>query len=160
MIYLHQILKTMKQKIVITALLACSLSKAQSVIQTVNSGSVISSQSSISVGEIIVVPENQTQSNSGIIGILATNQQTLEVPQFEIAKNIIVYPNPTVSKIFFETKESLSNENVTVFNNAGQKVLSVKLNSDNSLDLTALSNGIYLIQFSNKKFKPFKIIKH
>ncbi|WP_296150312.1 T9SS type A sorting domain-containing protein [uncultured Flavobacterium sp.] len=150
----------MKQKIVITALLACSLSKAQSVIQTVNSGSVISSQSSISVGEIIVVPENQTQSNSGIIGILATNQQTLEVPQFEIAKNIIVYPNPTVSKIFFETKESLSNENVTVFNNAGQKVLSVKLNSDNSLDLTALSNGIYLIQFSNKKFKPFKIIKH
>lgn len=150
----------MKQKIVLTALLAFSLSNAQSVIQTVNSGSVISTKSLISVGEIIIVPVNQTQSSSGIIGILATAQETLEVPQFEIAKNIIVYPNPTLSKIFFETKESLSNENVSVFNNAGQKVLSVKLNSDNSLDLTALSNGIYLIQFSNKKFKPFKIIKH
>lgn len=150
----------MKQKLIATALLAFSLSNAQSVIQTVNSGSVISAQSSISVGEIIVVPENQNQSNSGIIGILATTQEMLEVPQFEIAKNIIVYPNPTVSKIFFETQESLINETISVFNNSGQKVLATKLTSDNSLDLTALSIGIYVIQFSNKKFKSFKIIKH
>lgn len=150
----------MKQTIVIMALIASSLTNAQSVVQTVNSGSVISARSSISVGEIIVVPENQTQSNSGIIGILATTQEMLEVPQFEIAKNIIVYPNPTISKIFFETKESLTNETISVFSNSGQKVLTSKLTSDNSLDLTALSSGIYVIQFSNKKFKSFKIIKH
>lgn len=150
----------MKQTIVIMALFASSLTNAQSVVQTVNSGSVISARSSISVGEIIVVPENQNQSNSGIIGILATTQEMLEVPEFEIAKNIIVYPNPTVSKIFFETQESLTNETIFVFNNSGQKVLTSKLTSDNSLDLTALSSGIYVIQFSNKKFKSFKIIKH
>lgn len=150
----------MKQKLVITALLAFSLSNAQSVIQTVNSGSVIASKSSISVGEIIVVPVNQVQSSSGIIGILATAQETLEVPQFEIAKNIIVYPNPTVSKVFFDTKENLLDETVSVFSNSGQKVLDAKLTSENSLDLTALSSGIYVIQFSNKKFKSFKIIKH
>lgn len=150
----------MKQTIVIMALIASSLTNAQSVVQTVNSGSVISARSSISVGEIIVVPENQTQSNSGIIGILATTQEMLEVPQFEIAKNIIVYPNPTISKIFFETKESLTNETISVFSNSGQKVLTSKLTSDNSLDLTVLSSGIYVIQFSNKKFKSFKIIKH
>ena len=150
----------MKQTIVIMALIASSLTNAQSVVQTVNSGSVISARSSISVGEIIVVPENQTQSNSGIIGILATTQEMLEVPQFEIAKNIIVYPNPTISKIFFETKESLTNETISVFSNSGQKVLTSKLTSDNSLDLTALSSGIYVIQFSNKKFKSFKIINH
>ena len=136
----------MKQTIVIMALIASSLTNAQSVVQTVNSGSVISARSSISVGEIIVVPENQTQSNSGIIGILATTQEMLEVPQFEIAKNIIVYPNPTISKIFFETKESLTNETISVFSNSGQKVLTSKLTSDNSLDLTALSSGIYVIQ--------------
>lgn len=142
------------------ALLASSLTHAQSVVQTVNSGSVISARSSISVGEIIVVPENQNQSSSGIIGILATTQEMLEVPQFEIAKNIVVYPNPTVSKIFFETQESLINETISVFSNSGQKVLSTKLTSDNSLDLSVLSSGIYLIQFSNQNLKSFKIIKH
>lgn len=150
----------MKQKLVITSLLAFSLSNAQSVIQTVNSGSIIAPKSSISVGEIIVIPINQVQSSSGLIGILATTQETLEVPQFEIAKNIIVFPNPTVSKIFFDTKENLRDETVSVFSNSGQRVLDTKLTSDNSLDLTALSSGIYVIQFSNKKFKSFKIIKH
>lgn len=132
---------------------------SQSVIQSVNSGSLITSNTSLSVGEIIIVP-TQNQSNSGLIGILTqVNLQQLEVNQLEISENIMVYPNPTSATIYFKTSENLLNENVAIYNTTGQLVLESKITNDNSLDLNLLSSGIYLIQFSNKKFNSFKIIK-
>ncbi len=140
--------------------MAMSIGKAQSLIQSVNSGSIIASNTSISIGEIVVVPISQNQSNSGIIGILSqVNAQNLEVLQFKIAAKIIVYPNPTISKIYFDTKENLQSENIFVFDNSGKMIFQSKLTNDNSLDLTPLSSGIYLIQFSNSSYKSFKIIK-
>lgn len=133
---------------------------SQSLIQTVNSGSIIATNSSVSVGEIIIIP-TQNQSNSGILGILTqVNQQNLEVSQLELSNDIVVYPNPTVAKIYFKTSEDLSNEIISIFNNAGQLVTKSKITSDNSLNLNDLSAGIYLIQFENKKINSFKIIKH
>jgi hypothetical protein len=141
-------------------LLLSFYSKAQSVIKTVNSGSLITPKTSVSIGEIIINP-TQNQSNSGIIGILAqVNQQQLEVAQFELSKDIVVYPNPTVATIYFKTSENISNELVSVYNNSGQLILQTKVATDNSLNLNELSTGIYLIQFSDKKFNSFKIIKH
>jgi hypothetical protein len=137
-----------------------SFCNAQSLISEVNSGSIISSSSSVSIGEIIIVP-TQNQSNSGLIGILSLiNQQQMEVQQFEISDNILVYPNPTVAKIYFKTSENLSEENIAIYNNTGQLVLQSKISSDNSLNLESLSSGIYVIQFSNKKINSLKIIKH
>ena len=136
------------------------LSNAQSLIKTVNSGSLITPKTSVSIGEIVINP-TQNQSGSGIIGILAqVNQQQLEVTQFELSKDIVVYPNPTVAAVYFKTSENLSNELVSVYNNTGQLVLQSKVATDNSLNLNELSSGIYLIQFSNTKFNSFKIIKH
>ncbi len=133
---------------------------SQTVIKTVNSGSLITPQTSVSIGEIIIIP-NQNQSNSGLIGILAQiNQQQLEVAQFELSESIVVYPNPTASKIYFKTSEKILNENVSIYNNFGQLISESKIANDNSLDLNELSSGIYLIQFTNKNFKSFKIIKH
>ncbi len=150
----------MKQYLLLFLLFATFTTKAQSVIQVVNSGSIIVSSSSVSVGEIIIVPENQNQSGSGIIGILAqVNQQTLEVPQLDLSDNVTVYPNPTVAKIFFDTNENLANENVFIYNSVGQLVLEKKITAENSVDLSNLSSGIYMIQFSNKNIKTFKIIK-
>lgn len=150
----------MKRILLLLILAITGICHSQSVIKTVNSGSLITPKSSVSIGEIVIVP-SQNQSNSGLIGILAqVNQQQLEVAQFELSKDIVVYPNPTVSQIFFKTNEILSNESVSIYNNAGQLVLQTKVSSDNSLNLNDLASGIYLIQFSNKKFNSFKIIKH
>jgi hypothetical protein len=150
----------MKNFLLSLILLISFYSKAQSVIQSVNSGSLITSQTSVSIGEIIITPQ-QNQSGSGIIGILAqVNQQQLEVAQFELSKDIVVYPNPTVATIYFKTSENISNEMVSVYNNSGQLILQTKVAEDNSLNLNELSSGIYLIQFSDKKFNSFKIIKH
>lgn len=147
----------MKRLLLFTFLVTAISANSQSVIQSVNSGSIISSSSSVSVGEIVVIPQNQTQSSSGIIGILV---QTLEVPQLELSEKITVFPNPTTSTVYFQTETNLTDEKISVFNLSGQLVSEKKITASNSLDLSDLSTGVYLIQFTNKKINSFKIIKH
>ena len=150
----------MKIKILMLFLFTVLTTNAQSLIQTVNSGNIVVSKTSVSIGEIVIVPVNQVQSNSGIIGILSqVNGQNLEVSQFAVAGNIIVYPNPSFSKIYFDTKENLWSETILVFDNSGKMILQSKLSDDNSLDLALISEGIYMIQFLNSSYKSFKIIK-
>ncbi|WP_333601058.1 T9SS type A sorting domain-containing protein [Flavobacterium sp.] len=150
----------MKQYSLLLLLIVSLSASSQSLIQSVNSGSVIASNSSVSIGEIVVVPQNQTQSSSGIIGILAQTQQALEVPQLELSQKIVVYPNPTTATIYFQTDTALLDEKVSIYNLSGQLVSQKQITADNSLDLSALQAGVYLIQFSNKTISSFKIIKH
>jgi hypothetical protein len=150
----------MKKTLLIYFLILSLSATSQSLIQSVNSGSIIASNSAVSIGEIVVVPVNQSQSSSGIIGILAQTQQALEVPQLELSQKITVFPNPTTATVYFQTDLSLLNEKVSIYNVSGQLVSEKQIMGDNSLDLSALSAGIYLIQFSNKNINAFKIIKH
>jgi len=150
----------MKQYSLLLLLIVSLSASSQSLIQSVNSGSVIASNSSVSIGEIVVVPQNQTQSSSGIIRILAQTQQALEVPQLELSQKIVVYPNPTTATIYFQTDTALLDEKVSIYNLSGQLVSQKQITADNSLDLSALQAGVYLIQFSNKTISSFKIIKH
>ncbi len=149
---------TMKQLLLFSFLIAGVTANSQSVIQSVNSGSVISSNSAVSIGEIVVVPQNQNQSSSGIIGILTQTQ--LEVKEFDLTAKIKVYPNPTTSVIYFQTETNLADEKVSIFNLSGQLVSQKQISGDNALDLTELSTGVYLIRFTNKNINSFKIIKH
>lgn len=150
----------MKQLLLFTFLITAISASSQSVIQSVNSGSIISASSSVSIGEIVVVPQNQTQSSSGIIGIFAQVTQPLEVPQLELSEKITVFPNPTMSSIYFQTATNLADEKISVFNLSGQLISEKHVATDNSLDLSELSAGVYLIQFTNKNIHSFKIIKH
>ncbi len=148
------------KKTLLLILLAGFSGKAQTAIQSVNSGALITAGSSVSVGEIVVVPVNPDQTSSGLIAILAQSQQTLAVPQLEIASGITVFPNPTVSKIYFETNLDLAGQKVSVYTNTGQLVSQKPVSADLSVDLEDLASGIYLIRFSDKTIKSFKIIKH
>lgn len=157
-LHLHPKNLSMKKLLLFGFLITAVSASSQSVIQSVNSGSIISNSSSVSVGEIVVVPQNQTQSSSGIIGILTQTQ--LEVPQLELSEKITVYPNPTMSAIYFQTDTNLTDEKISVFNLSGQLVSQKQITANNSLDLSDLSTGVYLVQFTNKKINSFKIIKH
>lgn len=142
-------------------ILYCTYTNAQTSILTVNSGSIIASNSVISVGEIVVNPVNpNVSSSSGIIGILAQTNQTLEVAQFDLTSTIIVFPNPTMAAIYFQGSENLHNEDVSIYDNSGRLISQTKISADNSLNLESLASGIYLIQFTNKNYNSFKIIKH
>lgn len=150
----------MKQTLLFFFLLMGLSGKAQSVVQSINSGSIIGSSSVISVGEIVVNPINESQSSSGIIGILAqVNEQTLEVPQLDLNDKITVFPNPTTSRISFQTKADLVNEKISVYDLSGKLVSKKQVSTENSIDLSDITNGVYLITFDNKKINSFKIIK-
>lgn len=150
----------MKKSLLFLFLGIASAGSAQTLVQSVNSGSLITTSSSVSIGEIVVVPANPNQTSSGLIAILAQSTQTLEVPHLELAQNLTVYPNPTVSQIFFSSSETLSGKAVSVFNTSGQEVLKQAVSAENSIDLQSLPQGVYLIRFADKKINSFKIIKH
>lgn len=151
----------MKKIILFTLLFSASLNFAQSSIQTVNSGSIITASSSVSIGEIVINPVAQNQSSSGLIGILVqVNEQSLEVAEFEISETTIVYPNPTHSSISFKSTSDLTREKVAVYGVNGQLMMERSINSNNSVDLSELASGIYVIQFVSNPTQSFKIIKH
>lgn len=150
----------MKHSFLTLFLLLAAMGNAQSVVQSVNSGSLIAANTMAAIGEIVVIPAGPNQSPSGIIGILAQTDATLEVTHFDVTQNITVYPNPTVAQITFKSPEDLSGQKVSVYNNAGQLAFEKQIDDQNSLDLQALPTGIYLIRFADKKFNSFKIIKH
>lgn len=151
----------MKKITTIAFLCLSGICAAQTLVQSVNSGSIISASSSVSIGEIVVNPVSQNQSSSGMIGILAQiNGQTLEVPEFELADNIVVSPNPTTAVIQFKSNVNLLNEKVSVYTTTGQLVSETKMQSDNTVDLSELSSGIYIIQLASNPAQSFKIIKH
>ena len=110
--------------------------------------------------KMVLGHQNQNQSSTGIIGLLAQTQQALEVPQLELSNKITVFPNPTAATVYFETNTDLTHETVSVYTTTGQLVSEKKIGANNSLDLSALQNGVYLIQFSSKNINSFKIIKH
>lgn len=147
------------KKILLFCILTGCAANAQSVIQTVNSGSILGTASSVSVGEIVVVPQNQNQSQSGLIGIMAQTQ-SLAVPSLELSDRITVYPNPTVAGIFFKSETSLEGRSVSVFTVTGQLVSEKKITSENGVDLSQLAAGTYLVRFSDGKNKTFKIVKN
>lgn len=127
---------------------------------SVNSGSMIAHNATISVGEIIIKPHNSNQSPSGIISmIVEMNGSVLEVSNFKINETISVYPNPTNAQINFVTTESLQNEKINVYNNLGQFVSTKFIDGSKSIDLSSLSSGIYILKFDNNSSKTFKIIK-
>ncbi len=63
----------------------------------------------------------------------------------KLFSNLIAYPNPTDGTLNFKLNTA-SEKNVEVFNIVGEKVMDLNLNTtQNSIDLSKLSNGIYTI---------------
>lgn len=87
--------------------------------------------------------------------------QFLNVDTFDSTNNFIVYPNPTSSKIFITSKEYVSS--YEIYNTLGQKVREGSFNTvleQEELDLTALQNGLYILNFKGEKVnKTVRIVK-
>lgn len=68
--------------------------------------------------------------------------------------NIKLYPNPSKSQI------SLSNINsktlISIYNIKGELMMSEIIYQDKSINISNLSNGIYIVKVGNKEFKLVK----
>ena len=85
-----------------------------------------------------------------------------EFYQTAYANQLLVFPNPTNNDLFLNLASTkFNNAQATIFNLYGQVVGSVALNSmDESIDVSALSNGVYMIQiYLDGKTYTTKFIK-
>jgi minor extracellular serine protease Vpr len=87
--------------------------------------------------------------------------QFLNIDTFDNSNNFIVYPNPTSSKIYITSKEQVGT--YQIFNTLGQKVKEGDFNAvldQQELDLSALQNGLYILNFKGEKInKTVRIVK-
>ena len=67
--------------------------------------------------------------------------------------NFTIYPNPATEVLNIELQDDAILENVTIYNNVGQKIKSVKLNT---VDVSTLSKGLYFVEVTTNQGKASK----
>ena len=102
-------------------------------------------------GEWSFYPINTTNDIGNFNGTLSTTNPILE--------GFKMYPNPNHSnRLFFNNTDVI---NITIINVLGKQVKSSKIASNESLDISELSKGIYLVKITNnKQFITKKLIKN
>lgn len=131
------------------------ISYGQSLSST-NSGAVSNNNLIYSVGEIFVVPTNQT--SSGLIGVVSIIEFTsLDINEVEFSQNFKFYPNPTSNSLYLELENEVIKD-IYIFDLNGKLIISQK-NINNQINLSDLQTGTYLIKTDSKNIKSFKIIK-
>ena len=69
---------------------------------------------------------------------------------------IFVYPNPTSDKLFFSCKEN-QEVTVSVYSMNGQLLQSEQMNTSESLNVSSLAKGMYIIRINNQNYKFSKL---
>ena len=130
-------------------------------------GNTISNDSHIltfTIGEPIVgkIQNNATIINQGFLAA-ANSDSTLSVDDQLLDTTIKVYPNPVTENLSIDLKDTGGEAKVTIYTMTGQLVKSKKLKAqNNSLNISQLKNGLYLVSLiftDHKTIKTFKIIK-
>jgi hypothetical protein len=95
---------------------------------------------------------NATAGNMATMGVV----QTCATVGVEEENQLVwkVFPNPATDRIAFE---GLTNETINVFTIDGKLVLSLKINGNETLDISGLEKGMYLIQSSKS---TIRLVKH
>jgi len=118
----------------------------------------ISSGSGIYYAEITGIPS----SISYLYPYTFNMTYTLSNQDFTSSDTLKIYPNPTSSKISFDNSKENFNQG-SIYNYLGQEVSKITLNllsSNQEVDLSNLSNGVYILKFSNGEItKSVKVIK-
>jgi triacylglycerol esterase/lipase EstA (alpha/beta hydrolase family) len=87
---------------------------------------------------------------------------TLSTDDLELSLPLIVFPNPTTSKVFFDNS-NYNFENVSVVNSFGQEVSKFgfsTFSNNQEIDLSKFQSGVYILKFSNHEVnKTIKLIK-
>ncbi len=126
---------------------------------SINNGAFSSNDLIYTVGEIFVLPVSApNEASSGIIGAVSRIEFFVTgINELTILENVNAYPNPTSNSILIETEFEKFNE-IYIYDLTG-KLIDNKLVINNSIDLSSLQTGTYLVKTDNQKIQSFKIIK-
>lgn len=78
-------------------------------------------------------------------GVLSTDKFT--------KVNFTIYPNPATELLNIEFQDDIILENVTIYNNLGQKIKTAK---QNTVDISTLSKGLYFVEVTTNRGKASK----
>lgn len=80
--------------------------------------------------------------------ISRNNTATLGTDSFTIDESITLYPNPVQDVLTIKMPNSMLLQNVTIYNDLGQKVLE---SEQSEIDLTALADGMYAVKLQTSE---------
>jgi len=106
----------------------------------------------------IIIDEGNGNVNS--IAVSSIRKITLQagnsIENYSVAGSLLIYPNPTSDKLFFAS-EQLQNVNVAIYSMSGQLLQQVQTNTSESIDVSSLSKGIYIIKINEQTHKFSKL---
>lgn len=127
-------------------------------IASTNSGANSNNNLIYSVGEVFVVPVNQDDSSSGIIGVISRIEfVSLGIDEIQFSGKLKFYPNPTYHSIFLELENKEINK-VFIYDLNG-RIIGTKKVINKQVNLQELQTGTYIIKTDNPNIQSFKIIK-
>ncbi len=128
--------------------------------QQINSGAVSNNNIAHSVGEVFVLPENDSDKNgSGTIAIASqSNIDIVNTENIADARHISTYPIPAGDYIYFST-EGTPIEKTYIYDSLG-RLINISIPDGNQIDLHSLKAGIYFLRFNDEKSEALKIIKN
>ena len=122
--------------------------------QIVNSSSNYSNNIEYNTGEIFVVYNfNSNIVTSKVIENIVKDNVT------DVFAQIKLYPNPTVSLVFYSLPNNFSFEKVELYDQY-QKIIFSSTENTKQISLENLPSGIYYVMFNNNKEHNYKIIKN
>ncbi|MFY0604143.1 MAG: S8 family serine peptidase [Flavobacteriaceae bacterium] len=114
----------------------------------------------------------QTIKNSADRATVPDNNFGYGIPDFQLAytvlseqndiglKDVNIYPNPVSNQLSFTFTNNQSEYQIDVYNVIGKKVISYIDLTSNSIDVSSLSRGIYILKMIHQsEYKTFKLIK-
>ncbi len=159
----------MKNLTTILALLITFTGFSQTSIKksSIDSGGAISSNGNIeliySIGEVVV--QETTLGNIWISEGFINRDMTasLDLESYTNLEGVTVFPNPTIDYVNIHFSEA-ANYSITIFDYSGKQIEHIKTNqsSQQTIDMTTYSKGIYLILLKNtstQQYKSYRTIK-
>lgn len=128
-----------------------------------NTTSNTTHQLTATIGEPIIGLKSNTVSISQGFLAATKNNATLSVEELIINPSIKIYPNPVVDLVYVDIPNNTKNVTATLYNITGKQVISQKIDTTRqTINLSHLANGMYLVQLHFKEtntIKSFKLIK-
>jgi serine protease AprX len=110
---------------------------------------------------IEVSHKGSLQGGSQEFALIATGfDSLLENNSFDFNNNVVIYPNPATNLLNFSTPSGDALSNVAIYDALGKEIKISKSVLNNTLDISELSNGLYIAKFfHNGKLMVNKFIK-
>ncbi len=78
------------------------------------------------------------------------------IESFSTDASLLVYPNPTSDKLFFAS-EQVKTVEVAIYSMSGQLLMKSQTTTAESIDVSSLSKGIYIIKINEQTLKFSKL---